>query len=74
MLLSRRNITEREKEVALLLSRLPTTRSIGEQLNISFNTVETHRKHLLEKLQAKNTAELIYKVSSILSSGFSSGF
>lgn len=66
MLLCRKTITEREKEVAYLLGRGHNTKSIGEQLNISFNTVETHRKHLLEKLQAKNTAELVFKMSSIL--------
>ncbi len=33
-------------------------------LNISHNTVETHRRNILKKLGAKNTAEMV-KISVI---------
>ena len=54
-------ISQREKEVAQLLAHGHSTKNISEILHISFNTVESHRKNLLQKLDAKNTAELIYK-------------
>lgn len=57
-----KQISAREKEVACLIAEGLSTKAISERLNISFNTVETHRKNLLAKLEAKNSAELIYKV------------
>ncbi|HZW63444.1 MAG TPA: helix-turn-helix transcriptional regulator [Flavobacteriaceae bacterium] len=64
-LMSGKKLSEREKEVADLLSKGLSSKNIGEQLNISFNTVESHRKNLLQKLKAKNTAELVYKLSQV---------
>ena len=61
----RNKISQREKEVALLLMQGHSTKSISEQLQITFNTVESHRKNLLVKLGAKNTAELIHKFNLI---------
>jgi len=58
-------ISEREKEVIRLLALGHSTKNISELLHISFNTVESHRKNLLQKLDAKNTAELIYKFNQI---------
>lgn len=63
-LMSKNKISEREKEVAKLLSKGHSTKSISIQLNISFYTVESHRKNLLFKLDAKNTPELIYKLNT----------
>ncbi|MCF3108129.1 response regulator transcription factor [Niabella sp. CC-SYL272] len=54
-------ITRREKEVLLLIARGLTNAEIAEQLFISVPTVNTHRKSLLEKFDAKNTAILISK-------------
>lgn len=65
LLLYRKKITSREKEVALLLMKGHSTKSISEQLGITFNTVESHRKRLLEKLESKNTAELVTKLAGI---------
>lgn len=53
-------ISLREIEVCELLAAGHTTQEIGEKLFISPRTVETHRKHLMEKLDAKNTAGIIY--------------
>jgi DNA-binding CsgD family transcriptional regulator len=61
----RNKISDREKQVALLLMQGHSTKSIGDKLEISFNTVESHRKNLLSKLESKNTAELIHKLSVI---------
>lgn len=52
-------LSDREKEVLECIAGGLTTQEIAEQLFISKNTVETHRKNLLYKLQAKNTAELV---------------
>lgn len=52
-------ITRREKEVLLLIAEGLTNHEIGEKLFISTTTVDTHRKNLLSKFDAKNTATLI---------------
>ena len=38
-----------------------STTEISQSLFISTNTVKTYRKRLLEKLEAKNVAELVCK-------------
>jgi DNA-binding NarL/FixJ family response regulator len=52
-------LSDREKEVLDCIASGLTTHEIGEKLFISKNTVETHRKNLLYKLKARNTAELV---------------
>ena len=55
------NITQREREVLGMLCQELTTADIAEQLFLSIRTVETHRKNLMEKLGARNTAGIIYR-------------
>ncbi len=52
-------ITTREKEVLQQIALGMTSIEIGKKLFISKNTVETHRKNLLMKLNAKNTPTLL---------------
>lgn len=52
-------ITSREKEVLGLVAEGLTNNEIAQQLFISPTTVETHRKSLLNKFGAKNTASLV---------------
>ena len=52
-------IGRREKEVLELLANGLTNTAIAAELGISINTIDTYRRSLLAKLQAKNTAELI---------------
>ena len=52
-------LTEQEREVLALIIAEHTTDEIGVQLGIGRSTVETHRRHLLEKLGARNTAGLV---------------
>jgi DNA-binding NarL/FixJ family response regulator len=52
-------LTRREKEVLEHIAEGLTTNEIAQKLFISYATVDTHRKNLLAKLQAKNTASLI---------------
>jgi len=52
-------ITRREKEVLLLIAEGMTNGEIAQQLFIGISTVDTHRKNLLAKLGARNTASLV---------------
>lgn len=52
-------ISRREKQVLQLIVDEFTTAEIAEKLFISFGTVETHRRNLLIKLGARNTAGLV---------------
>lgn len=54
-------ISRREKEVLQLIAEGLTNTEIAEKLFISIPTVNTHRKSLLEKFKAKNTATLVGK-------------
>lgn len=58
-------ITVREREVLGMLAQGKSTDEISRLLTISPNTVESHRKKLLSKFAAKNSAELINKASKI---------
>ncbi len=51
-------LTARETEVLKLVSEGRTTRQIGDQLRISVKTVETHRKHIMDKLGLHSVASL----------------
>lgn len=51
-------LTEREKEITRLLLNGLTSRNIAEKLFISKNTVDTHRRNILRRLNLKNTIEL----------------
>ena len=52
-------ITKREKDVLILIANGLPTHRIAKQLYISVETVKTHRKNLLRKLNACNGASLI---------------
>ena len=56
-------LTRREKEVLELIAEGMTNNEIGGKLFISPSTVDTHRKNLLAKFEAKNTASLIHIAS-----------
>lgn len=52
-------LTRREKQVLQLIAREHTTNEIASSLHISLNTVESHRRNLLHKLNARNAAGLV---------------
>ncbi|MEQ8704902.1 MAG: response regulator transcription factor [Phaeodactylibacter sp.] len=52
-------LTRRERQVLQLIIHEYTTAEIAEELSIKFATVETHRRNLLVKLGARNTAGLV---------------
>ena len=52
-------LSERETEVLGHIAEGSTNKEVGEKLNISGRTVETHRRNILGKLELRNTAEMI---------------
>jgi DNA-binding NarL/FixJ family response regulator len=53
------HITKRELEILQLVVKEFTTKEISEQLTISINTIDTHRKNIMKKLKVKNTIGLV---------------
>ena len=54
-----RDLTDREREVFHLVIEGLTTKEIARRLDIAVKTAENHRTRAMEKLDAKNVAELI---------------
>jgi DNA-binding NarL/FixJ family response regulator len=52
-------LTSREREILQLLAEGKTNKEVASALNISPYTVETHRSHILQKLNLHNSAELV---------------
>lgn len=52
-------LSRREKDVLFLLAEGKSTQEIADSLFLSFLTVQTHRRNMLNKYQVKNVAELI---------------
>jgi len=62
-------LTAKEREVLQLLAEGMTTKEIASQLQVSAKTVETHRQHIMNKLDVHSVAELTkYAVREGLSS------
>ncbi|MGE5496827.1 MAG: response regulator [Syntrophothermus sp.] len=55
-------LTEREKEVFLLVGKGYSSSQIGEALQISDRTVSTHRAHIMDKLNLK-TFHALFKLA-----------
>jgi FixJ family two-component response regulator len=53
------SLTPREREVFELVARGEPNKVIARHLGISFRTVELHRAHIIEKLQARGLSDLI---------------
>jgi DNA-binding NarL/FixJ family response regulator len=58
-------LTEREVEVLRFLARGLTTAQTGAEMFISENTVKTHIRHILDKLEVSNRAEAVAKATQI---------
>ena len=52
-------LTRREKEVLNLIADGLTNHEIADKLFVSVTTIDTHRKNLLAKFEAKNMASLV---------------
>ncbi len=55
----REELTLRELNVLKRISEGKNTQEIAQELCVSTNTVDTHRRHLMDKLDARNVADLI---------------
>lgn len=58
-------LSSREMEVLICLAQGKTTMQIARELYISENTVKTHVRHILEKLDASNRAEAVSKATQM---------
>lgn len=52
-------LTEREKDILRLIAQEFTNAEIADKLFISVRTVDAHRRNLLQKIGARNTAGLV---------------
>ena len=53
------SLSEREREMFQLVAEGHSNKEIAELLSVSPATIETHRAHILQKLDVHNTAELV---------------
>lgn len=53
------SLSEREREIFQLVAEGRTNKEIATLLSVSPTTIETHRAHILQKLDVHNTAELV---------------
>lgn len=63
--LSESGLSSRELEVLDCLAKGLTTAQIARNLYISENTVKTHVRHILEKLESSNRAEAVSKATQL---------
>lgn len=54
-------LTDREIEIVRLLAKGNSSKEIANELYISKNTVTTHRKNMMNKLEATNVVDLVLK-------------
>lgn len=53
-------LTQRERQIALMLAAGHTTKEAAFELGISPRTAETHRQKVMEKLQLQSVIELTH--------------
>jgi len=53
------SLSEREREIFQLVAEAHSNKEIATLLSVSPSTIETHRAHILQKLDVHNTAELV---------------
>jgi FixJ family two-component response regulator len=58
----RDQLTRRERDVLVQITTAASNREAAANLGISRRTVEIHRRHIMQKLGAKNTVDLVRMV------------
>lgn len=58
-------LTEREREILLLIREGKSSLTISERFGISKHTVDRHRQNIIAKLQVNNTTEACHKAKSL---------
>jgi DNA-binding NarL/FixJ family response regulator len=56
-------LSSREQEILKGIADGKASKQIADNLNISKNTVDTHRRDMIEKTGAANTTELVTKAA-----------
>ena len=59
MRIAQTNLSNREKEILTLISYGYSTPDIADKLFLSRETIKTHRKRIIVKMNAKNAADLV---------------
>lgn len=59
------NLTPREQEILALMSQGLDNRAVAERLIISYATVRTHVRKILEKLEARSQLEAVAKAADL---------
>ena len=57
-----KELSSREREVSVLISRGSTNEQIGEKLNISEPTVKTHLRNIYSKTGVHDRAQLVSRI------------
>lgn len=52
-------LSDREREVLQLVAEGKSSKEVAQLLGVSVSTVESHRKHIMEKLDLHNTAAIV---------------
>jgi len=53
-------LSPREREIVQLLAEGKTNKDVSVTLNISIKTAETHRHHIMQKLELRSIADLVH--------------
>lgn len=57
----RGELTRRENEILELVAQGVTAREIATMLFVSMDTVETHKRNVVQKMEARNTVDAVAK-------------
>ncbi len=58
-------ITLREQEILTLMAQGMSSKSIANELGVSFHTVQTHRKNILRKLNQNSTIRAVTVAATV---------
>ena len=59
-----RDLTIREKQIALLIANAYTSLEIADKLKLTKHTIETYRKRIMRKTKSKNVANLVMMMAN----------
>jgi DNA-binding NarL/FixJ family response regulator len=65
-----RALTERERQILILLAKGLSNKEIAKQMGLSLQTVKTHVSHILQKLRVRSRAEAARYAFILLKSSF----
>lgn len=52
-------LTPRQREILQLVAQGHTSKEIAERLGVSLKTVETHRAHIMERIEARELTAVV---------------